>query len=130
MRAYITENREEIFENAQISDLQIAKFVKLFDSSFIDLCAIRSMAQEDVDLYMKKRLENIKTVLGVMKKNQPEHFAILEKVYNAENRSLRFSDLGDLSVDVADELLRLNFLAHDRLTLEAMAIAVKNDASK
>jgi hypothetical protein len=64
-----------------------------------------------------------------MRIKQKDNFAVLKKVYDATNRKVSVRALGKLS-DVADELVNLNFLAHvdevnyvfhDRLTLEAMA---------
>ena len=132
MKRYILENREQIFQKVKVNDDQVSRFVKLFDSSFNDLRAIGT--EDDVDSHMEARLMNRREVLGNMRIKQREHFAALKKVYDATNHKAAVDELGELS-DVADELVNLNFLAHvdevnyvfhDRLTLEAMAAEVNS----
>ena len=69
-----------------------------------------------------------------MQIEKKEHFAALKKVYDGKNHKAAVDELGGLS-DVADELVNLNFLAHvdevnyvfhDRLTLEAMAAELES----
>jgi GTPase SAR1 family protein len=126
MEAYIKLNRDQIFAPGTISDEQISRFVKLFDSSFNDLQALKELRNKtiQIDIFMNERLQLRKAHLRSLKK---EKFLILKKVYDSKNHRSSLDELENL--DLAEDLAMSNFLScenerfyvfHDRLTLQAM----------
>jgi hypothetical protein len=130
MKRYIFENQKEIFKEKTVTEAQVLKFVKLFDSSFIDLNSIAE--EKDLDSYMDAKLMKMRQIISSMQRNQKE---VLKKVYKAKNHKISLGELGSNLSSVADELVNINFLAHvdevnymfhDRLSLEAMAEEMKS----
>jgi hypothetical protein len=125
MKRYLIENRNEIFPQKNISDSQIERFVKLFDSSFIDLQAIRM--KKDFDNYMNRRLSNRRDDLALMRVHDYAFLSVLEKIYSAENHRIRVKDLRAIGepnyLSYVDEA---SCAFHDRLTLHAMAEELKS----
>jgi type II secretory pathway predicted ATPase ExeA len=127
MKQYLLENREKIFGEGSVSDSQINRFVRLFDSSFMDLQTIRS--EKDFDKYISARLLDRKDEISIMRSQDPKLFDILEKIYKSENHTIRVKDL-EVKPEFVDQLVDQKYLSylnesscvfHDRLTLEAMA---------
>jgi Cdc6-like AAA superfamily ATPase len=125
MKAYLFKNRDKIFQNARVSDIQINEIVKLFDSSFTDLQALGT--KKDIDAYMAARLMDRRDDIAGLENDKVR---ILKKIYAAKDHVVSRSELGGHpNVIIAEELVKLKFLArvergyvfHDRLTLESMA---------
>jgi hypothetical protein len=116
MKKYLQDNRDQIFQNVQVSDV-CRVFWQLMD-------AVRNA--KDIDLYMEERPHQIRQEIYHMQDHEKDKFEVLKKAHNAKDHK---AYVNGPDSEKAEDLVRSNclshmqrniYLLHNRLTLEVM----------